>query len=137
MVNPVNLAGYANVLGGLEELADQFSGDVVYVVGTNTKYAVHLEFGTRKMQQYPWFRPAVREFNKNPERFISKHTSKSIDDLDGEDEVAKTIAGALEKRLKQNVSAGDVSGRSPDVEPGHPKVQTNNLRASIEAEKVR
>lgn len=137
MVNPINLIGYSSVLGGFEELADQFSGDVVYVVGTNTEYGVHLEFGTRKMQQYPWLRPAVREFKSNPERFVSKHTSKSIDDMDSADGVARTVALALEKRMKENLSAGEVSGRSAGTHPEHPRAPTGNLRGSVEAERVR
>ena len=137
MVNPVNLIGYSSVLSGLENLTDQVGGDTVYVVGTNTEYGVHLEFGTRKMQQYPWLRPAVREFRNDPEGFISDHTTKSVDNLESADDAVRTVALALETRMKQNVSAGDVASRSPGTEPGHPKVQTGNLRASIEAEKVR
>lgn len=137
MVNPVRLVGYSSILSGLEELTDQVGGDTVYVVGTSVEYGVHLEFGTRKMQQYPWLRPAVREFKSNPERFVSKHANKSVDDLESADDAVRTVALALEKRMKMNVSAGDVSSRSPGTEGGHPKVQTGNLRASIEAEKVR
>jgi HK97 gp10 family phage protein len=45
-------------------------------VGSNIVYAVHLEYGTRKMAPRPFFRPAVEkmrpEFNKRLEAALAE-----------------------------------------------------------------
>lgn len=111
MVNPVNLAGYATVLSGFEELADQFSGEVTYVVGTNVEYSVFVEFGTRHMQARPYLRPAVREAMNKADNLADK--------ADSSEELVKLIALEIER---------SATGKAP--------VDTGKLQASIEAERV-
>jgi hypothetical protein len=79
------------------------------------------------MPPYPFFRPALRELENNPDSFADPETA---DDLQ---EYIKKIAFSLERQLKVNVTAERGSGRSPGVNPEHPQVDTGTLRNSIEA----
>lgn len=125
--------GLSRVVSGFERLRDQVGGDAVYLVGSNVEYAVYLEFGTSKMPAYPWLRPAVSEFERNPRKFIETHTNTTIDALDSADAVVEAVALALERRMTDNVTAGD---KSPEADPDHPVRQTGNLAGSIKAVKV-
>lgn len=131
-----SLVGFSSTMRAFDQLLDQVGGEVVYVVGTNVKYGVFLELGTSKMQAYPWARPAVEEFKNDPEGFIDKHTDTNIDGIGSSEALVSTVALALERRMKQNASAGRESNRSPGTHPDHPQRQTPNLVPSIRAEKV-
>lgn len=126
----VQAIGLASVLGGFENMLDQMEGDVVYLVGTNVEYAIYLEFGTSKMEAYPWLGPATAEFKSNPSAFVD------VDDANSSGELVTKIALALERRATQNATAGG-GNRSPGTHPTHPKRQTGNLAGSIEAVRVR
>jgi hypothetical protein len=131
------LVGFGQTTRVLEELRDQLAGDVVYLTGTNVEYGVWLEVGTSKMQAYPWLRPAVEEFKRSPRRFIRKHTETSLHELESTSAVVKTVALALERRMKDNVAADRGGSRSPGTHPEHPQVQSTNLRSSIRAVRIR
>lgn len=128
--------GLAETLSGFEQLRE-FAGDSpTWLVGTDTKYGVFLEFGTSRMEAYPWLRPAVEEFQANPARFVNRHSDTTVDEFESTDDVVRAIALALQNRAKDNVSADAQSDRSPGTHPDHPQVQTGNLRASIKAVEV-
>lgn len=138
MVNRfVQTVGLASVMRGFNDLLDQMDGDVVYLTGSSADYAIHLEFGTSKMQAYPWLRPAVDEFKSNPSRFLKRRANTSIDDVDSAGQMVGLIALGLERAMTENVSADRGGDRSPGVHPDHPKRVSGNLAGSIEAVKVR
>lgn len=132
----INLNGFGVVLTELEQIKKAAISETVWVVGTNVKYGAYLEFGTSSMPAYPWLRPAVNEFNRNPEGFLVKHTDTFVDQIDDAEELVAKITLSLERQMKLNVSANAANRRSPGTHPEHPKIQSNTLRASIEAEKV-
>lgn len=122
----------------LEELQDDVESDAVYVVGDDTEYGIFLEMGTRKMQPYPWFKPAIREFKANPEPFILDNTGyASIDDIPSADALVQAVANALARQMEKNVSAETATDRSPGTHPEHPQEQLGNLKGSIAATQVK
>ena len=128
----------AAVRDALADLEDEYTTERVEVVGSNVEYGVYLEFGTEKMQPYPWFRPAVREFKLDPEGFITDNSGfSSVEEIPDADTLVKTVASALESKMEANVSAVSASDRSPGTHPDHPKRQTGNLVNSIEAVRVK
>lgn len=134
----LGINGFAEVQGRMQELLERGSTDRVYVTGTNTEYAIYLEMGTRDMPPYPWFRPAVVEFQANPEQFIRKNTDyKSIDAIPTADALVEAIAVGLQTQMEANASAASSGSRSPGTHPDHPKRETGNLVASINATRVR
>jgi len=134
----IDLSGMSQLREKLDELKDDYDGDAVYAVGTNTKYATFLEFGTRNMPPYPFFKPAIREFEANPEAFIADNTGYSgIDDIGGTDAFVRAVATALKTQIEKNVNAAGARDRSPGTDPDHPKIDTDTLRASIDVVRVR
>lgn len=125
----------SQVRASLEELEDRGTTTREYVVGTDVEYAVYLEFGTRYMPPYSFFRPALRELEANPDAFIDRHSSTTVDEIETADGLVKALALALERAITQNATA-NASGRSPGVNPEHPQVQTGTLRNSIEAQRI-
>jgi len=129
--------GFAELQGDLEELAQKGDGDAVYKVEVGAEYATFLEFGTRDMPPYPYFRPAIVEFQANPEDFILDNTyHSSIEDIPNANALVQAVASALETQMKTNATA-QASDRSPGTHPDHPQVDTDNLRASISATRLR
>jgi len=128
----------AKVQANIDALKERFEGETIYVVGTNVEYGVYLEFGTRDMPPYPFFRPAVREFKANPERLIRRHTGYTrIDDIPSEQALVEAVANALSEQMTNNASALSGGTRSPGTDAEHPKRQTGNLAASISATRVK
>jgi len=125
----------ADVRLSLEQLEERGTTTRRYKVGAGAEYAVYLEFGTRYMPPYSFFRPALRELNANPEAFIERHTNTAADEIEDADTLVTTVAFALERAITQNANA-NASGRSPGVNPEHPKVDTGNLVNSISAERI-
>jgi len=126
-----------SVREALDDLREAGGSDRVEVVGSNVEYAVYLELGTEDMPPYPWFRPAIREFRANPERFITDETGySSLDEIPSADALVTAVAESLVAQLKKNVTAQGSVDRSPGTDPEHPKVQTGTLRNSIQAVRV-
>lgn len=122
----------------LESLREQWSTDRVYVTGTNVEYAVYLEFGTEDMPPYPFFGPAIRGFERNPNGFIRRNTEYAgIDEIPSADELVKAVAAALSVQMEKNASAQTSSGRSAGTRREHPARDSGNLVASIGATRIR
>jgi hypothetical protein len=128
----LSLTGTAAALTAVEELRDWLHGRE-WVVGSDAKYAVYLELGTSQMPAYPFFEPAIKQFDADPNAFVERHANQSVDDADSVNEVTRLVAQSLEKQMKINAAA-EQSGRSPGTHPSHPQVQSGNLRGSIKAE---
>lgn len=121
----------------LENLEDQWESDRVYTVGTNVEYAIYLEMGTRKMPPYPFFRPAIVQFEADPEGFITGNTAfSSVQEIPNADTLVKATATAFENQITANASALSGLDRSPGVHPDHPKRVTGTLANSIQAERI-
>ncbi len=130
----LTLTGVSDTRRVVRDLRDWLRGRE-WIVGSSAQYSVHLELGTSKMPAYPFFRPAIDEFDANPEAFVRRHMNKSVDDADSAAEVSRLIAQSLERQMKINAAA-EQSGRSPGTDPSHPQVRSGNLRGSIKAEPI-
>jgi len=130
------LDGVADLQESIDDLKDDYGESPVYVVTSGAEYSVFLEFGTRDMPPYPFFRPAIKEFEANPEAFLLKNSDlSSIDDIGSTGELVKSVAQALEKQMTLNATA-ESGGRSPGTHPDHPQVQSTNLRSKIQAQRI-
>ena len=126
------------VKAAFKELKERGEGDAVYVTGTNVEYAIFLERGTEDMPPYPFFGPAVREFQAQPESVIRRNTGyNSIDEIPTTNEVVEAAAEAIANQATKNASALGGGSRSPGVDADHPKRVTGNLAADISAVRVR
>jgi len=133
----LDLQGVGELQAKFEELEERADDPDTWVVGTQTEYAVYLEFGTRDMPPYPFFRPAINEFRANPERFITSNTGYTdIEEIPTADALVEAIAAALKTKMEANASADSSAIRSPGTDPAHPKRQIGNLVASIDATRV-
>lgn len=149
----------------LSEVERDWSTDAVFRVGTNQDYAVILEFGRGPVEAddaealrfetaggetvfaksvsghppYPFFYPAVREFQVSPLEFVIDNTGFSaIRDIPNGDALVRAVATALENKMKDNANAQDPSAdRSPGTHPDHPVRDSGALTASIQAIQVR
>jgi len=133
----IELSGRRGLEERLEELKNKYAENPIYAVGTNVEYAVYLEFGTRDMPPYPFFKPAIREFQANPKSFILDRTDKdSLDEIESTKEMVEAVAVSLKVQIQTNATA-EMSGRSPGTNPDHPQVQSRNLRGSIQVQRVK
>lgn len=154
----LELDGVSATQAALARLRERWSGPVEIIVFSRADYSESLEFGRGPVTPdtaealrfevdgdivyaarasghppYPFFRPAIREFEASPERFIQRHDprGRSLDDFRSVDALMRGLGSALETRIKQNATAQRGGGRSPGTVPGHPKVKTGNLRQGI------
>lgn len=136
----VELQGSNELRVDLGELEDAGTTDRAYEVGTTVEYGQFLEFGTRDMPPYPWFRPAIRELEANSRDFVG---SSDAVDLDGIEDarnagvIVKAVAASLARQMERNVSADSAAGRSPGTNPEHPKRDTGTLVNSIGFSRIR
>lgn len=146
----------------VNELKEDYTGTVEWAVGTDREYGRILEFGRGPIEAddaealqfeidgetvfaqsvsghppYPWFEPAVREFERNPRGFIFDNTDfNSLSEIESVEELVRTVAIGLENQMTDNVSADSATDRSPGTHPEHPKRDTGTLAASIQAIRV-
>jgi hypothetical protein len=134
----LDLSGVASLQEEINDLRDEYGQDPIYAVGTNVEYGVFLERGTEDMPAYPWFKPAIREFRRDPEGFIQDTTGfGGIDEIQTTKQMVDAVATGLANRMTDNVNAQDASAdRSPGTDPEHPKRDTGNLTASIQAVRI-
>jgi hypothetical protein len=153
----------ASVRQNLQELKQQYETEPIWVVESGAEYSIYLEFGRGPVEAqqadalrfededgniiyrtrveghppYPFFGPAIREFEANPESFLLDNTELgSLDEISSTEELVKNVAQSLEAQMKRNATA-NAPNRSPGTHPNHPQVQSGNLRARISARRVR
>jgi hypothetical protein len=121
------MADFSFDLGGVEDLkvelqeeATRWSGGGTAYAGTAVEYAIYVEFGTSKMDPRPYFRPALSEARGNIPGFIADNTGKTVETIDSADELVRTVALALERRVKEIITRKGL-------------IDTGTLRASIRA----
>jgi len=141
----IDLDGELNVRESLNDLERDWTDSIEVAVESGAEYSAYLEFGTRHMPPYPFFRPAIREFKRNPEGFITDNTEyNSVREIESADQLILSVGAALESKMKVNVTAqGNSLDRSPGTDPEHPRSgfqgefegrvydNTGNLRARI------
>lgn len=105
----------------LEQLQDDLSDADTVFVGTAVEYAIYLEAGTSKMDPKPFFRPALAEVRvEGVDGFLRSNTETTVEDIDTADELVRTLAFALERRIKEIITAKGL-------------IDTGTLRFSIAA----
>ena len=152
------------VKAAIKELKERGEGDAVFVTGTNADYAIFLERGRGPVEPktadalkfedsdgntiyrsrvsghkpYPFFGPAVREFQAQPESVIRRNTGfNSIEEIPTTNALVEASAEAIANQMKKNASADSATDRSPGTDSDHPTRDTGNLVASIQAVRVR
>jgi hypothetical protein len=113
-------ADFDELVETLEDMQDEVGQSGTFFIGTAVEYAVYLEFGTSKMDPKPFFRPALAEARRDLSGFIRDNSRKTIEEIDSADELARTIAFALERRVKQIITEKGL-------------IETGTLRASVSA----
>jgi hypothetical protein len=126
-----------NVREAIDDLEDSGTSDREYNVSVGAEYGKFLEFGTRNMPPYPFFRPAIREFRLDPEIFLRTNQQTTPDEIESVDALVENIAFGLENQMTLNATAAASFGRSPGTDAEHPLRQTGNLAASIQAQRIR
>lgn len=112
-----NLAGYARVLGGFEDLLENWTTDATWVVGTPAEYAIYVHEGTSRMEGRPFLTDAIDEVVRTAGDDLAKRA-------DSADEVIERIALALEGETKHKITEYDA-------------VDTGYMRSSTAAVKIR
>jgi len=133
-----DLRGDTDLQATLEGLEQRGSSNAQHVVTSDAEYSRFLEFGTRDMPPYPFFRPAIREAKLDIEILLRRHQQLGLDDFQTTDELVLAVAESLREQMQNNVRAALSGGaRSPGTKPGHPQVQTGNLLNSINRRRIR
>lgn len=113
-------ADFDELVETLEDMQDEVGESGTHYIGTAVEYSVYLEFGTSKMDPKPFFRPALAEARRDLEGFIRENSRKTLQQIDTADELARTIAFALERRVKEIITEKDL-------------IESGTLRASVQA----
>lgn len=132
----VSIDGLDTVKAELDATLERVETDARFEVGAGAEYAVFLEFGTEDMPPYPFFRPAVREFEANPRSFIADNAGITVENIETAEGLVEAVALALENQITTNANANR-PGRSPGTDGDHPQVDTGNLVNSIQAQRIR
>lgn len=114
-----NLDGLEQHIADLEREQERWEGGDAWFVGTAVEYSVYLEFGTSKMDPKPYFRPTLHEVEaRGVPGFIRQHTATTVEEIGSIDELIRTLAFALERRIKEIITKKGL-------------VDTGTLRASV------
>lgn len=152
----LELDGLSTTQTALERLRERWDGPVEILVFSRAEYSEPIEFGRGPIESngeepltfkvdgewvskhrvsghppYPFFRPALREFEAGPERFLRSTIGRDLDSFRNLRDLMDGIGSALERRMKANATAQQGGGRSPGTHPEHPQVQSGTLRRGI------
>jgi len=133
-----DLQGDTDLQATLQELESRGSSNAVHQVVSGAEYSRFLEYGTRDMPPYPFFRPAIREAKLDIEILLRRHQQLGLDDFQTTDELVLAVAESLREQMQNNVRAALSGGaRSPGTKPGHPQVESGNLLGGIKRKRIR
>ncbi len=117
----VETTGFEETIQDLKSLERDLGQGGPWVVGSAVSYTVFVEFGTRYMDARPFFRPAIAEVRaQGVDGFIEDNTRKSMSDIEDVDELVRTLAFALESRIKRIITKKGL-------------IDTGTMRASVKA----
>lgn len=117
----VETTGFTDAIEELKDLEEDLGQGGPWVVGTAVEYSIYLEFGTRHMDPKPFFRPVLAEVrSQGVEDFIDDNSRTTVGDIDDVDELVRTLAFAIERRVKEVITRKGL-------------VDTGTLRASVKA----
>lgn len=117
----VDTTGFTDAIEELKDLEEDLGRGGPWVVGTAVNYSVFLEFGTRKMDAKPVFRPVLAEVRaQGVEDFIDDNSRTSVGEIDDVGELVRVLAFALERRVKEVITKKGL-------------IDTGTLRASVKA----
>lgn len=112
------LLGYRAVLGGLEDLLDQWEDDgSVWLIGTPAEYAIHVHEGTSRMEGRPFLQDAIDDV-------VGRKGDQIATQVNSTAELKERLAVELEKETKQKITE-------------YGAVDTGFMRNSTEAVKLR
>lgn len=158
----LDIDGFADVAEELDDLEDRYGEASSRLVTSGAEYSIHLEYGRGPIEAdegsalkfenedgetiyrtsvsghrpYPFFYPAVREYQANPEAFILKNSAlDSLDAIQSTDDLIETIASSLQQQMRKNANANR-TGRSPGTHPEHPVPDSGNLVARIQVVEI-
>lgn len=112
----VKLAGYADVVDGLTDLAEEWETRGSWVVGTNVEYAIYVHEGTSRMEGRPYLTDAI-------DKVVSQKGDQLAAQAENADELVQNIALALEGETKFSIKE-------------YGAVKSGHLMRSIEAQKL-
>lgn len=161
MVNiDVELDGLADLQQEFEELEQRGTTDAVFEVVSQAEYSRPLEFGRGPIRAtgdepltfkvdgewvskwevsghppYPFFRPAIRDFQANPETFVARH-QEPLETAETTADALELISLSLEVQMTLNANA-NASGRSSGTHPDHPVFQSGNLARGIVSRRIK
>lgn len=104
----VSMSGLDAVTDLIEQIAVDFDGDTVYLVGPATSYAIHHEFGTSKMEARPFMRPAAKKVQANLGTHVRQISNSQNIPLDSEANIVKCAALAVETEAKEIANRKDI-----------------------------
>lgn len=147
----LDLDGLADVAEALDDLEDDWSDAPTFKIENTADYAPILEFGRGPITSngddpltfkidgqwvsthrvsghppYPFFRPAIRGFKRDPKGFVARNSRLGLLEADTVDELLLNITTAINSQMQTNLRAS-ATGRSLGTKPMHPQVQTGNL----------
>lgn len=143
----MSIDGVAATREILDDARESFDETPTKVVGTNTEYAIHVEYGTAPRtitptdaevlrfevdgdvvytqrvehpgtDPRPFLRPAVNEAQRDPAEFLRENTRVRSEELDSARDVVEALALAVERRVKEIITDKGL-------------IDTGNLRSSI------
>jgi len=127
----IDVDGIPTVVEAIEDIKPDTVETDTWRIRVGAEYGVYLEKGTRNHPPYPFFEPAIRQFEAIPRTFVFKNTGQDIESMDDVDNVVEAVANALATQMRFNVAAQSTGGRSPGTHPLHPKIRTGKLVRSI------
>lgn len=132
----IDVSGIASTVESIEDLKPTVAETEKWQVRVGAEYGIYLERGTRNHPPYPFFHPAIRQFEATPRTFVFKNQGVDIDNVDDVGTVVESVAEALALQMRINVAAQRLGGRSPGTHPAHPKIRTAQLQDSISATRI-
>lgn len=129
----LSIVGVDEALSAFNDVKEAYGQDSHWVVGVGMEYGAYLEFGTSKMQAYPFLFPAARDVMGNQFQDIEQ---RALDQDKPMAYIVQELALAIENQAKVNADANQAAfdgQRSPGTHPDHPAIDKGFLVGSIEA----
>lgn len=111
----LEVRGIRTVMDALDDIGVTIQGDIIYVTGTNVRYAVYQEYGTSDILP----RPAMRKARDH----VQRRVPAIVEGSDNMEQAVLKVAVAIEREWRQNIRDMDI-------------IDTGNYRDSVRFERV-